>query len=262
MYSKYNGPNANGQPKPYITKDNFIDLMPEEAFYEMKSMLFDSVDSTVIVDFLMRVREFSAEYRVQVSDAVRSIVTMRDSKECGIRKRKQFDAARSLGGGSGCGGRPIVVKESVFQLVPGVSSSACSGVKQAVWRHGYWHIARSQVCVWLLLMNLYFLLSITVTKLIIRIPALDSDIFYLSNMPTTIFIFYLQINLGSSLVFHQSTPKEQRTRSTAALDSPSTLSKKIHNSSINFTKNFIHFVSIAHITCGYQYLHLFSTANI
>lgn len=147
MYSKYNGPNANGQPKPYITKENFIDLMPEEAFYEMKSMLFDSVDSTVIVDFLMRVREFSAEYRVQVSDAVRSIVTMRDSRECGIRKRKQFDAARSLGGGSGCDGRPIVVKESVFQLVPGVSSSACSGVKQAVWRHGYWHIARSQVCV-------------------------------------------------------------------------------------------------------------------
>jgi hypothetical protein len=33
----------------------------------------------------------------------------------------------------------------VFQLVPGVSSSACSGVKQAVWRNGYWHIARSQV---------------------------------------------------------------------------------------------------------------------
>jgi len=33
----------------------------------------------------------------------------------------------------------------VFQLVPGVSSSWCSGVKQAVWRHGYWHIARSQV---------------------------------------------------------------------------------------------------------------------
>jgi hypothetical protein len=32
----------------------------------MKSMLFDSVDLTVITDFLMRVRDFSIEYRVQV----------------------------------------------------------------------------------------------------------------------------------------------------------------------------------------------------
>jgi hypothetical protein len=66
MYGKYNNPNSNGHAKPYITKDNFIDLLPEEAYYEMKSMLFDSVDSTVIVDFLMRVQDFSAEYRVQV----------------------------------------------------------------------------------------------------------------------------------------------------------------------------------------------------
>lgn len=39
----------------------------------------------------------------------------------------------------------ITVKESVYQLVPGISSSACTGVREAVWRHGYWHIARSQV---------------------------------------------------------------------------------------------------------------------
>ncbi len=66
QYSRYNGPGQNGQPKPYITKENLVDLLPQEAFYEMKSMLFDSVDSTLITDFLMRVREFSTEYRVQV----------------------------------------------------------------------------------------------------------------------------------------------------------------------------------------------------
>jgi hypothetical protein len=63
---RYNGPDQNGQPKPYITKHNLVDLLPKEAFYEMKSMLFDAVDSTVITDFLMRVKEFSAVYRVQV----------------------------------------------------------------------------------------------------------------------------------------------------------------------------------------------------
>jgi hypothetical protein len=44
------------------------------------------------------------------------------------------------------GSGPVLVKESIFQLVPGVSLSWCTGVKQAVWRHGYWHVARSQVC--------------------------------------------------------------------------------------------------------------------
>lgn len=40
--------------------------------------------------------------------------------------------------------RFVTIKESVFQLVPGISSSASTGVKEAVWRYGYWHIARSQ----------------------------------------------------------------------------------------------------------------------
>jgi hypothetical protein len=35
-------------------------------------------------------------------------------------------------------------KEPLFQLVPGISGSASCGVRNAVWRHGYWHIARSQ----------------------------------------------------------------------------------------------------------------------
>lgn len=75
---------------------------------------------------------------------MRSILSMpNDDKVTGIRRKREFEAARNMG--SGGDGRPILVKESVFQLVPGVSSSACSGVKQAVWRNGYWHIARSQV---------------------------------------------------------------------------------------------------------------------
>jgi hypothetical protein len=36
-------------------------------------------------------------------------------------------------------------KEPVFQLVPGICNSASCGVRNAVWRHGYWHIARSQI---------------------------------------------------------------------------------------------------------------------
>ena len=41
--------------------------------------------------------------------------------------------------------RFVTIKESIFQLVPGISSSSCTGVREAVWRYGYWHIARSQV---------------------------------------------------------------------------------------------------------------------
>ena len=66
-----------------------------------------------------------------------------DRGDSNMLRRKQYEKARD----PFSGGRPILVKESVFQLVPGVSSSWCSGVRQAVWRHGYWHIARSQVCV-------------------------------------------------------------------------------------------------------------------
>lgn len=59
-------------------------------------------------------------------------------------RKAQYERARKVTDSSK-GGRPILVQESVFQLVPGVSSSYCSGVRQAIWRHGYWHIARSQV---------------------------------------------------------------------------------------------------------------------
>jgi thioesterase domain-containing protein len=37
------------------------------------------------------------------------------------------------------------VRESIFQLVPGVTSSPSVQVRQAVWKRGYWHIARSQI---------------------------------------------------------------------------------------------------------------------
>jgi hypothetical protein len=74
--------------------------------------------------------------------------------EAGIRRRRDFEMARRLPASTGMGmdrvhvlgSGPVLVKESIFQLVPGVSSSWCTGVKQAVWRHGYWHVARSQVC--------------------------------------------------------------------------------------------------------------------
>lgn len=40
---------------------------------------------------------------------------------------------------------PAVMPEAIWQLVPGVASSRKPGVVRAVWRHGYWHIARSQI---------------------------------------------------------------------------------------------------------------------
>lgn len=41
--------------------------------------------------------------------------------------------------------RPGNTDEPIFQLVPGVNSSCRPEVVNAIWRQGYWHIARSQV---------------------------------------------------------------------------------------------------------------------
>ena len=85
---------------------------------------------------------------MQASAAVRQLLAETDADaslpaEGEFRKRRRRQYEKALNPAKG--GRPILVKESIFQLVPGVSSSWCTGVKQAVWRHGYWHIARSQV---------------------------------------------------------------------------------------------------------------------
>lgn len=38
----------------------------------------------------------------------------------------------------------VPIDESIFQLIPGVSSSSNNNVKDAIWKKGYWHIARSE----------------------------------------------------------------------------------------------------------------------
>ena len=127
-------------------------------------------------------------------------------------------------------------------------------------------LAGAYVCV--VLTHIYFLLlititkTLTITKILICIYTLDSDFFYLSSTEAIIFIFYLQINLKSILVFHQSTSEEKRTHSAAPYNCPSTISKKIHYFSTHFPKNFIHFVPIAHIISGYHHFILFPTTNI
>lgn len=63
-YTKYNAPGDH--PRSYITKDNVIDLGTDEAFYEMKTMLFDYADAGAIVEFISNVQEFTQEYRVRV----------------------------------------------------------------------------------------------------------------------------------------------------------------------------------------------------
>jgi hypothetical protein len=144
------------RPKPYVTRSSLIDVLPEEALLEMHSMLWDSADPERVMAFIDRVRNHRQELQVKVSHAVEAIVHQinNDVPEAGIRRRRDFEMARRLPASTGMGmdrvhvlgSGPVLVKESIFQLVPGVSSSWCTGVKQAVWRHGYWHVARSQVC--------------------------------------------------------------------------------------------------------------------
>lgn len=62
-HTKYNTPNDH--PRNYITKENSIDLGTAEAFYEMKTMLFDYADAEAIVDFIGKVQNFSLEYQVR-----------------------------------------------------------------------------------------------------------------------------------------------------------------------------------------------------
>ena len=147
-HTKYNTPADH--PRNYKPQENVYEVRPDEALFELKAMLFDYADAEAVIDFIGDVREFTAEYRTNVADAVRRLMAAREGESIvsgtaipgqPTKRRKQYEAARNMASG----GRPILVKESVFQLVPGVSSSYCSGVKQAVWRHGYWHVARSQV---------------------------------------------------------------------------------------------------------------------
>ena len=170
------------QPRLYMPEEkDVIKILPDEAWENLRTMLFGAMDMEVVEDFLTQVKcwlalpriaacalsdwltqvklpriaacsdqflwvaqvdRFSAEFRVTAALAVQKILSEKPDTHLKRKRKGQFDAARDLTGK----GRPFLVKESIFQLVPGVSSSACVGVKHAMWRHGYWHIARSQVC--------------------------------------------------------------------------------------------------------------------
>lgn len=150
-YTKYNGPMDH--PRHYLGPGEVFptEVLPAEMLFEMQGMLFDNADAGAIIDFIDDVRDFNLDYQTSVADSVRRLLLARNGTSFGMdpggsgtmpgKRRREYEKARNLSDG----GRPIVVKESVFQLVPGVSSSWSSGVKQAVWRHGYWHIARSQI---------------------------------------------------------------------------------------------------------------------
>ena len=147
-HTRYNAPHE--QPRNYSPPGRLFpqDVLPDKMLMEIRTMLFDYADAQNIIDFIEDVREFTAEYKAEVADAVHRLLQARDGHDdwlVGIpakrRRLEEYAKATNLADG----GRPLTVMESVFQLVPGVSSSWCSGVRQAVWRHGYWHIARSQV---------------------------------------------------------------------------------------------------------------------
>lgn len=61
-YTKYNTPNDH--PRNYLHKEKLMDLGVDEAYYEMKTMLFDYADAEAIIEFIGHVREFSNEYQV------------------------------------------------------------------------------------------------------------------------------------------------------------------------------------------------------
>jgi hypothetical protein len=143
------------RPRHYVTRSSIIEALPDEAILEIHSMLWDAADPERVLDFISRVQGHREAFQVRVSQAIATIAQQisNDVPEAGIHRRRDFEMARRLPYSTSAGldkvhvlgAGPVLVRESIFQLVPGVSSSWCSGVKQAVWRHGYWHIARSQV---------------------------------------------------------------------------------------------------------------------
>lgn len=77
----------------------------------------------------------SVAEQVRTPDVLKKLLRILGGKDNESNAREDLNKLR----------RFVTVKESVFQLVPGISSSASTGVREAVWRRGYWHIARSQV---------------------------------------------------------------------------------------------------------------------
>ncbi len=128
---------------PYIRKNNIIDVLPEEAMYTLEKLMLETTDLREAVDFIQRLEKCSRNRGLAVLQSIVNLFQT-ESKALDITTQRQVRTAMQMHVGS-ARGRPLLVREPIFQLVPGVSSSSCVGVREAIWRRGYWHVALSKV---------------------------------------------------------------------------------------------------------------------
>lgn len=135
--------------RQYITADNKVLDNPDGAYNSLLMVLSTAESPDTILGYIGEVNRYTDQFRVSVAQAI--VEVARKLEEDGILNRSYAAAhdTHLIGGVRGTlpklNTRPVLVKESIFQLVPGVSSSHSTGVRHAIWRHGYWHIARSQI---------------------------------------------------------------------------------------------------------------------
>lgn len=115
-----------------------VHLLPEEARRALSKAMRNVSDPLELLNFVKNVEMAGPASSVsRLTETIERLAGYLESRRGDHRKSPLLSTRQ---------GRVVAVNESVFQLVPGVSSSCENGVREAVWRHGYWHIARSQVC--------------------------------------------------------------------------------------------------------------------
>lgn len=79
---------------PYLTPNNIINLLPQEAYYEVKVLLMDTLTPNNIQRFLQAVQRRTFQYKQAVFEAVQRILGEMElnevHKEANVRKRKQM----------------------------------------------------------------------------------------------------------------------------------------------------------------------------
>jgi len=103
---------------PYIRKNNIIDVLPEEAMYTMEKLMLATTDRHKAEDFIKQLVECS---RNRQTAALQSIVHLLQAERevFDITTQRQVRTAMQMHVGS-ARGRPLLVREPIFQLVPGV----------------------------------------------------------------------------------------------------------------------------------------------
>ena len=130
IQAHYNDAIINGKVAlPDVTKKEAMDALETALVY------MDGEDSTEFNNFMSTLGAKLVNSKAVLKDFRKLVDEYRTRKgerrKTSLRAREEFDT--------------ILVDESIYQLVPGVSSSRRNAVKEAVWKNGYWHIARCQM---------------------------------------------------------------------------------------------------------------------